>query len=101
MRVKILFTLFVIACAGAISAQTGNAPSITWSDSTRDVYVDTELDRSAQVLTAESPSRLVLISSKLESAVVINVPEHTVSTTPKESFQFNPDRTSATSDSTT
>jgi len=99
MTAKTIFVLLIFAGIGGVTAQTGNAPSITWSDSTRDVYVDTELDRSAQVLTAESPSRLVLISSKLESAVVINVPEHTVSTTPKESFQFNADRTSATSDS--
>lgn len=100
MRVKILFALFVIAGGAAASAQTSNAPAINWSDTTRDVYVDNELDRGVQVLTADSPSRLALISAKLDSAVVLNVSEHTVSTISKDAFQFTADRTSATSEST-
>lgn len=99
MRVKILLALFVIAGVAAASAQTGKAPLIAWSDTTRDVYVDNELDRGVQVLSADSPSRLALISAKLESAVVLNVAEHTVSTISKDLFQFSSDRTSASSDS--
>ncbi len=99
MRVKILFALFIIAGVAAASAQTDKAPAINWSDTTRDVYVDNELDRGVQVLTADSPSRLALISAKLDSAVVLNVSEHTVSTTSKDAFQFAADRTSATSES--
>jgi hypothetical protein len=81
------------------SAQTGKAPAGNWSDTTRDVYVDNEIDRGAQVLTSDSPSRLALISAKLESAVVLDVSEHTVSAVAKDAFQFAEDRTSATSDS--
>jgi thiol-disulfide isomerase/thioredoxin len=99
MRVKILFALFIIVGVAAASAQTGKAPAINWSDTTRDVYVDNELDRGVQVLTADSPSRLALISAKLEYAVVLNVSEHTVSTISKAAFQFAADRTSATSES--
>lgn len=102
MRVKLLVTTFVMAfvmtAVKVIAAQTGNGP-VNWSDSTRDVYIDNELDRDAQVLTADSPSRLALISTKLESAIVLDVTEHTVKTFPKGSFQFGADRTSATSDS--
>lgn len=99
MRVKLLFALFVIAGVAAASAQTSKAPAINWSDTTRDVYVDNELDRGVQVLTADSPSRLALISAKLEYAVVLDVSEHSVSTISKDAFQFAADRTSATSES--
>ncbi len=99
MRIKILVAMFVIAGVVGASAQTGNAPAINWSDTTRDVYVDNELDRGVQVLTADSPSRLALISARLESAVVLNVSEHTVCTISKDVFQFAADRTSATSES--
>ena len=88
-------TFFVLA---SVQAQTRKASPINWSDSTRDVYIDNELDRDAQVLTASSPSRLALISKRLESALVLNVTEQTVSTIPKDAFQFEPDRTAATSD---
>lgn len=102
MRVKILVTNLVmagvIAAVAAVAAQTGNGPT-NWTDTTRDVYIDNELDRDAQVLTADAPSRLALISTKLESAVVLDVTEHTVKTFPKGSFQFGVDRTSATSES--
>ena len=97
MTVKIL--LLIVAGVGLAAAQTGNAPAIKWSDTTRDVYLDNELDRGAQVLTADSPSRLALISARLDSAVVLNVSELTVSTIAKEAFQFTSDRTSASSQS--
>ncbi|HXI90542.1 MAG TPA: hypothetical protein VNO24_11060 [Blastocatellia bacterium] len=98
MRFRVLSAMFLIAGIGGASAQTGAAPAINWSDSTRDVYVDNELDRGVQVLTADAPSRLALISARLESAVVLNVSEHTVSTISKDAFKFVADRTSATSE---
>lgn len=98
MRVKLLVATLVMAGIAAVTAQTSNGP-VNWSDTTRDVYIDNELDRDAQVLTADSPSRLALISTKLESAIVLDVTEHTVKTFPKGSFQFGGDRTSATSES--
>lgn len=93
--ILLLTALFVLA---SVQAQTRKTSPINWNDSTRDVYIDNELDRDAQVLTASSPSRLALISKRLESALVLNVTEQTVSTIPKDAFQFEPDRTAATSD---
>src|SRR5215471_5207082 len=90
------FLLLVVAA----SARTSNTIATNWSDTTRDVYIDNELDREAQVLTADAPSRLVLISSKLESAILLNVSDHTVATASKDAFRFGADRTTATSDST-
>ena len=100
MRIKTLFAILVIVSTAAVPAQTSNAPAINWSDTTRDVYIDNELDRGVQVLTADSPSRLALISAKLDSAVVLDVSQHTVSTTAKDAFQFSADQATATSEST-
>lgn len=99
MRVKIPFILLVIVGVAAASAQARKAPASNWSDTTRDVYVDSELDRGAQVLTSDSPSRLALISENFESAFVLNVSDHTVSAVAKDAFQFTADRTSAASNS--
>jgi thiol-disulfide isomerase/thioredoxin len=101
MRVKTPFALFVILGVAVASAKTGKDPESNWSDTTRDVYVDNELDRGAQVLTSDSPSRLALISAKLGSAVILNVSDHTVTALSKDAFQFAADRTSATLDSAT
>ena len=98
MTIGIRLALFVLASLVAASVRTSSATAVNWSDTTRDVYVNNELDRDVQVLTADGPSRLALISSRLESAVVLNVSEHTVSTIPKEAFLFAADRASATSD---
>ncbi|MEK6405502.1 MAG: hypothetical protein AABN34_00920 [Acidobacteriota bacterium] len=98
MRVKIILALFFVASIAVGSAQTGNARAINWTDTTRDVYVDNELDRGAQVLSSDSPSRLALLSPKLESAIVLDVAAHTVGTMSKGLFQFGADRTTATSE---
>lgn len=98
MKVTLSFAVFFLAAIAA--AQTSPSVVSSWSDTTRDVYIDNEQDRDAQVLTADAPSRLALISAKLESAIVLDVTEHTVTTLPKGSFQFGADRTSATSEST-
>ncbi len=99
MRFTILFALFAVAGIASASAQNNNNPPLNWTDTTRDVYIDNELDRGAQVLTSDSPSRLALISPKFQFAVVLDVSAHTVSATSKDAFQFGADRTSATSDS--
>jgi thiol-disulfide isomerase/thioredoxin len=101
MRLNNITFLLALLTLASTHAQTRKAPAINWTDSTRDVYIDNELDRDAQVLTASSPSRLALISKRLGSAIVLNVSEQTVSTIPKDAFQFEPDRTAATSDSAT
>lgn len=93
----ILVAIFVLPLFLS-SAVAGSAAIINWSDSTRDVYIDDEIDRTAQVLTADSPARLALISSKLNTAFVLDVNAHTVNTVSKDSFRFGPDRTSAESD---
>jgi len=101
MRVKILLPILVLSgiaiTSAHTSAQNGSAPLLNWTDTTRDVYIDNEIDRAAQVLSSDSPSRLALISTKLDSAVVLDVTDHTVSTVSRDSFKFAADRTSATS----
>jgi thiol-disulfide isomerase/thioredoxin len=101
MRFKIIFAFVFIAGIVSASAQTTKTFPVNWTDSTRDVYVDNELDRSVQVLTADSPSRLALISAKLEYAYVLDVSEHTFWPISKDAFQFNADHTSAVSERVT
>jgi hypothetical protein len=99
MRLIILFSLFSLVGATTVFAQNTGSVVVSWTDSTRDVYIDNELDRAAQVLTSESPSRLALLSSKLSSAIVLDVAAHTVNSLSTDAFHFGADRTSATSDS--
>ena len=99
MKIRILLLLLAITAANSALAQDHKSQTISWADSTRDVYIDNELDRGAQVLTSDSPSRLALISTKLASGIVLDVTAHTVSTIPKEAFHLVADRTSATSNS--
>jgi len=87
----------VTSCAIALAAQNDKSGALSWNDSTRDVYIDNELDHSAQVLVCDSPSRLALISPKLDRAIVLDVQEHTVSAASKDTFSFAADRTTATS----
>jgi thioredoxin family protein len=95
MRIKFIALLFVLTVFATSFAQS---PSISWSDSTRDVYIDGQIDRGAQVLFADSPRRIAVLSPRLDLAVILDLTEHTVSTTLKELFTFSPDKASATSD---
>lgn len=90
--------LFAIASLISASGQV-KEDRLTWTDSTRDVYINGEIDRTAQVLVCESGGRTALISAKLEQAVILQGPENTVSTLPKSAFIFARDRATATTDS--
>jgi Thioredoxin len=96
---KVYSTAFALMalCVMALAAQTDKSAALSWNDSTRDVYIDNELDHTAQVLVCDSPSRLALLSPKLDRAIVLDVQEHTVSGVSKDTFTFAADRSTATS----
>jgi hypothetical protein len=96
MRIKSLTLFLILACAGA--ARSASQATLNWQDSTRDVYVNGELDRAAQVMTSDSPSRLLLISPRLDRAVVLDINDRSVSAITKDAFKFAADHASATSD---
>lgn len=98
MRTRLLTLLFIIACATAAMAQANMRAPISWHDSTRDVYINNEIDRAAQVVVSDNPSRLALISTMLERAIILDTADSTVSAISKNVFQFSQDHTSATSD---
>ncbi|HWP44785.1 MAG TPA: thioredoxin family protein, partial [Blastocatellia bacterium] len=98
MRYRMMSLLILAAIVTAASAQTGSPAQIRWSDSPRDVYIDGELDRTAQVLFSDAPRRIALISPRLDLAVILDTAEQTVSTSPKEFFRFAPDHASAATD---
>ena len=92
-------TFFIIGSAVAF-AQAGKMAICNWTDSTRDVYINGEIDRASQLMFCEHPRRYALVSSRLDRAVILDLTEKTVSTAPKDSLHFAPDRSSATSDDT-
>ncbi len=89
----------LLTFAATAAAQFDRPAVLNWSDGTRDVYIEGEIDRSAQVLFLDSPNRIALISPRLDRAVVLDLTEQTVSTLAKDSFKFSADRTSATTES--
>jgi hypothetical protein len=97
MKVYTSAFAILVSCMIALGAQEDKKVALKWNDSTRDVYIDNELDRRAQVLVCDSPSRLALISPTLERAVVLDVNERTVGSVPKDTFSFAADRSTATS----
>jgi thiol-disulfide isomerase/thioredoxin len=98
MKSKLLTFLFLLVFAAPAAAQANKSEAADWHDVTRDVFVNNELDRNAQVLTAENPTRLALLSTRLDAAIVLNITEKTMSAMPREAFHFAADRTSAKSD---
>lgn len=96
MKIKILILTLMCAVASAAATAAGQG-AVSWRDATRDVYIDNEIDRAAQVLTSDNPSRLALISPRLERALILDLSQQTVITAPKDAFRFAADRTSATS----
>ena len=98
MKSRYLSLLFFFTLAISINAQTRKSQAATWHDTTRDVFIDNELDRKAQVLTADNPTRLALISAKLDRAIVLDVSEKAMLTMAASAFHFDADRTSAASD---
>jgi thiol-disulfide isomerase/thioredoxin len=98
MKTLFLTLLLVAAGAAAARAQSGGPTAINWHDSTRDVYINNDIDRAAQVLVSDSPSRMALISSRLERAIILDTSERTVTAVSKDAFHFSQDHASATSD---
>ena len=82
---SILTLAFLAGCATAVSAQTA---SITWHDSVRDIYIDNEIDRSAQFLTSDNPTRAAIISTRLDKAVVLDIDSRSLLVSPRDGFEF-------------
>src|SRR5207253_7836266 len=94
MKLKLVTFVFLLILASTAAAQTKKSEAADWHDTTRDVFINNELDRSAQVLNADNPTRLALISSKFDTAIVLDVTEKTMSAMAKDAFHFAADRTS-------
>ncbi len=74
------------------------SPTQKWSDTTRDVWIDGQLDRDTQVLSCAKPRRMAVVSPGLPYALVIDPVAKTVGKVPKEAFHVAPDRATATTD---
>lgn len=96
---KSLLLLLVLASAAMAKAQE-KIITIDWTDATRDVYNSGQIDRTIQVFSADSPSRMALTGPNLDRTIVLNLDDKTVGTMPKGALIVAADRTSATSDAT-
>ena len=88
----------LIMIYSATLSQQRRPVTILWTDSTKDVHINGELDRTGQVMTSEETRRIALFSPKFERAVVLDLSGRTVTTTSKDVFRFAADRASAQSD---
>ncbi len=94
-----IFNVLLASAPVSPSVEQATQPAaLNWSDSLRDVYIDGQLDRAAQVLVCSAPRRLALLSRKLEVAIVLDLKERAVATMSKDAFRFAPDHASAVSD---
>jgi hypothetical protein len=99
MRLKPLALLFLLAgLLSSAQAQIDKPATHEWHDVSRDVYVDGELDRGAQVLMCDSPRRIAVISSRLRDSVVLDLTANTVNLTSRSALRLASDRNSATSE---
>ncbi|MEW6126956.1 MAG: thioredoxin family protein [Acidobacteriota bacterium] len=99
MRRFIFIPVFIAFFVMSVVAQEKTAKT-DWSDTTRDVLIDGEIDRSAQVLSAGQPTRLALLSPKFEKAILLDVNSKSVNTVAKDIWKFSPDKSSATTEGT-
>ncbi|HEY7544839.1 MAG TPA: thioredoxin family protein, partial [Blastocatellia bacterium] len=95
MPLRVLTLLIILIGSVIVSAQGG---ATSWSDTTRDVYIDGEPDHKAQVLAGDGVRRIAILSPRLDLAIILNQDDQTVHTTLKEFFRFSADHTSATMD---
>ncbi len=79
-----------------LSAPVASASTTLWRDTPRDLYIDGEIDRPAQILTAESPRRIAVFSTEMRQAVVFDLEAKRVSTMPRTTWTFAADRLTAT-----
>jgi hypothetical protein len=89
--------LFVLTSVATAKAQN-QATTINWTDATRDVFSSGQLDRTIQVFSADSPSRMALTGPNLDHVIVLDLDAKTVGTIPKSALTIATDRTTATSD---
>ena len=95
-------TVVLAALVGTgVRSEPRRGSSTSWHDSTRDVFIDNELDRAAQFLTADNPARAVLVSSKLELAIILDINSSVLQSASKDAFKFSADRSEATSEAST
>jgi hypothetical protein len=98
MKHCILTVILIVACVIAVAAQDQKPAKSEWSDTVRDVLVDGEIDRTAQVLTAGQPTRLAVISPKFSKAIILDVDKKSVGMLAKDAFKFSADHASATTE---
>lgn len=88
MLQTIRFLGFLVAALGA-----AEAPAVEWSDTSRDVYLNGELEPAAIVLTAgadgDAGPRLAILSQRADRAFVVDLDALEVVELPRAHFEMN------------
>src|SRR6476620_8286256 len=93
-RMRMLHRAILLLLATALLATSTNvafAEGPTWRDSTRDVYVDGHLDRSARVLSADGGRKTAVLLPGARKALLLDREASTFSVVPRKAFAFNAD----------
>lgn len=92
LRPTVLATVLSGLAAALIAAEPA------WRDATRDVYVDGELDRAAQVFVHGGTHRVALVCPRAEDAFVLDRETGSVDAVPRRAFHLAADRATAERD---
>src|SRR6267154_5682626 len=87
MKIILISSFLLIFALTFANAQA--TKSMNWEDSTRDVYIDGQIDRDALVLYPDSGKKMALFSSKLRQAIVLDTADGTVGVMEKDAFKFS------------
>ena len=99
MKVTTLATVLLLIGVGGFKFSVAGTQGLhSWHDVSRDVYVDGEADKGAQILSCSSPSRIAVLSSRLEQAALLDFASGSAKTAPKSAFRLAADHNSAASD---
>ena len=90
--------LFALLLTSVAAHGQGQAPTVNWTDATRDVYIAGQVYRGIQVFYSETPKRMALVLPTLDRVIELDLDANLVGTVPKAAWQVAADRTTATSD---
>jgi len=93
MRLPFWLSRTIPFTAVLLAAALLDAEESPWRDATRDVYINGELDRAAQVLAKEGV--IAVLSPRMAEALLLDRRAETFAVLPKDEFRFSEDRATA------
>lgn len=95
-----LISSLIFTLALPLMAAEPKAAATAWRDTVRDVYIDDAIDRPAQVFINNDTAQFVVVSEKLNDALIFDTKRGVAWRTPKSSLVIAKDRLTAAADIT-